>query len=80
MHYWFRRKRIGWGLEPANRAGWISTLLLIVVDAGGSFALTPFFARSRPELILAWAMGWLALFLAVAFVKAEPNWWKTWQP
>jgi hypothetical protein len=49
--YWFRRKRIGWGLEPGTREGWIA-----------------------PGVFVAWAVGWLVLFIAFVIFKGEPLW------
>jgi len=32
--YWFKPKRIGWGLSPANWKGWVSVLVLVLAIAG----------------------------------------------
>ncbi|MDQ6825367.1 MAG: hypothetical protein M3007_07890 [Candidatus Eremiobacteraeota bacterium] len=73
--YWFRRKRFGWGLRPASREGWIATAVFVLVDAGGTFVLMPFVARSRPWILIAWAFSWLAAFTVLAIATAEPLWW-----
>jgi hypothetical protein len=77
--YWFRRKRVGWGLEPGTREGWIATGVFVLIDTGGSFALLPFFARTHPHLLVAWAVGWLVLFVAFVILNGEP-FWKRRQP
>jgi hypothetical protein len=77
--YWFRRKRIGWGLEPGTREGWIATCVFVIIDTGGSFALLPFLARTHPRLLVAWAVGWLVLFIGFVIFKGEPL-WKQQQP
>jgi hypothetical protein len=30
-HYWFKRKAYGWGWLPANRQGWLTLAVLVVV-------------------------------------------------
>lgn len=72
--YWFRRKKFGWGLEPGSLEGWAVTIVFIIVDTGGTFALMPFLARTAPWVLIAWAFGWLALFIAVVILKGEPLW------
>ncbi len=72
--YWFRRKRIGWGLEPGSREGWIAMIAFVIVDTGGTFLLMPFFVHSRPWLLIVWAFGWLAFFLAFVIAKGERLW------
>ncbi len=32
--YWFKPKRVGWGLSPANWKGWASMLVLILAIVG----------------------------------------------
>jgi hypothetical protein len=72
--YWFRRKRIGWGLEPGSRAGWIATAIFVAVDVGGTFALLQFFIDSRPAIPVVWAVFWLIAFVVLALVKGERFW------
>jgi hypothetical protein len=72
--YWFRRKRVGWGLEPGSREGWVATAVFVILDMGGTFAMLPFFAHSYPELPIVWALGWLVIFIAFVVIKGEPLW------
>lgn len=71
---WFRRKRIGWGLEPGSREGWIATGIFVLVDTGGVLALIPFVGRTHAWIVTVWALGWLAAFLALVLAKGEPLW------
>lgn len=70
--YWFRRKRFGWGLEPGAAQGWVATLIFFIVDCGGTFVLMPFVVRTRPWILIAWAFGWMAAFIALVIAKGEP--------
>jgi len=69
--YWFRRKRIGWGLEPGSKEGWIATIAFAIVDTGGTFLLMPVVVHSRPWLLVVWAFSWLAFFIAFVIAKGE---------
>jgi hypothetical protein len=71
---WFRKKRYGWGLEPGSPEGWIATLLFLLIDSGGVFVLIPFVARTQPWILMAWAFGWLAVFIALMIAKGERFW------
>jgi VIT1/CCC1 family predicted Fe2+/Mn2+ transporter len=73
-HYWFRRKRFGWGLEPGSREGWIATILFFVASVGGVFALMPYVVGTRPWILIAWALAWIAAFAAVVIAKGEKFW------
>ena len=69
--YWFRRKSFGWGLEPGSPEGWIATIVFVVVDTGGTFALMPYVA---PWITIAWAFTWLAAFAVLVIAKGEKFW------
>jgi hypothetical protein len=76
--YWFRRKRVGWGLEPGSREGWIATGVFIAIEIAGSIAAVRLGHRMNASLAAGWSIFWIAAFLAVIFGKAEPGWWKHW--
>ena len=42
--YWFRRKRIGWGLEPGSREGLDRNRRFVAVEVGGSLPWSSFWA------------------------------------
>lgn len=71
-HYWFRRKRFGWGLEPGSREGWIATILFFVASVGGVFTLM--LAKVDPAILIGWASSWIVAFIAVVIAKGEKFW------
>lgn len=72
--YWFRKKRVGYGLEPGSREGWIATALFVVIDAGGVLVLMPLVTATYPLLLIVWAVFWAGAFLALVFAKGERFW------
>ena len=73
-HHWFRRKRFGWGLAPSSREGWIATFLFVAIAVGGVTALMPLVGGTRPWVLVAWAIVWLAAFSALIIAKGEKFW------
>lgn len=71
---WFRKKRYGWGLEPGSPEGWIATLVFLLIDTGGVFALIPLVGRTQPWVLMVWAFGWLGVFIVLIVVKGERFW------
>jgi hypothetical protein len=73
-HYWFRRKRFGWGLEPGSREGWIATAAFAIITVGGDLALIASMGRAHPWIPTAWVLAWLGAFLALVVAKGEKLW------
>jgi hypothetical protein len=71
-HYWFRRKRFGWGLEPGSLEGWIATIVFFVASVGSVFGLI--FLRARPPIPVVWAAVCIVAFVAVVIAKGEKFW------
>jgi hypothetical protein len=72
--YWFRRNRVGWGLEPGSREGWIATILFVVMSIGGVIALAPVAGKAHAWILITWAIGWSVAFIVVTLVKGEKLW------
>lgn len=73
--YWFKRKTLGWGLEPGSREGWVATALFFITEVGGVAVLGHYFVRTQPGILIAWAIVWLVAFLGLAIVKGEKLQW-----
>lgn len=59
----FRKKRLGWGLEPGSPAGWAFTLGFVIIEIGGVLAIGRF-TTGWP--LVAWAAFWLVSYVIVA--------------
>jgi hypothetical protein len=72
--YWFSKRKpgAGWGWQPCSRAGWIATVLFVVVDAGGVAVLLPQITDTNWWMLSAWCIGWTAAFFVFVFAKGEP--------
>ena len=44
-HFWFKRRRYGWGWMPVTPAGWSSVLIYLVTVIGSAIYLLP----EKPE-------------------------------
>ena len=73
-HYWFRRTRFGWGLEPGSREGWIATVLFVIIAVGGVAALMPVVVTTRSWILVVWAIAWSVAFIAMVVAKGEKLW------
>jgi len=75
--YWFARRTTsqGSGFVPISPAGWIAIIVFVIIDGGGTltWTLMPSIMDAKPWLPIAWALGWLAPFIALLYAKCEPK-------
>ena len=82
--YWFRPKRLGIVAVyvPANRAGWITTLVLLAF-AAVFFLLADAHSHSASDTIsqfLPWGLLFMVIYDWFCFRTGEyPSWWRKWE-
>ena len=69
--YWFAARRYRWGYRrPLTWEGWLVDIALLVIFLG----ISPYVSeRDHPLQSLGLVFGLIALYLAIAHWKGEPN-------
>ena len=66
-HYWFKRRRYGYGWIPVTWQGWLALAIYLVVVVGGAFVFLDA-PQNTPEGTLPRTLGSYLAFVAVAAV------------
>jgi len=75
--YWFKRKVWGWGWTPVTRAGWLTTIVFIVLVIWNAMRLDAI-EQSGGDVVVAavsQTVALVVLLMVIAFWKGEsPKW------
>ena len=77
-HYWFRAKQYGWGWYPSRWQGWL--VLFVWVGIFSAFVsivnIWLNFSWWAPVLAILIGFVWVAVLIAICWVKGEPPRWQ----
>lgn len=77
---WFKRRRYGWGWEPATREGWIVLGVWLVAIVVGGLSIIAISGEDHPARTAVWWVAYVLLATAALIgVCAATGPWPRWR-